>query len=109
MIRRPPRSTLFPYTTLFRSMTPQAAQAVLSLQILHSTTTIPLMCLAAVIEERRQASEALAARLRLAEMLSRLSAAFVRLPNTEIHRAIDKWLGTLGQLLVLDGVGIPAD
>src|SRR2546426_3162527 len=65
MIRRPPRSTLFPYTTLFRSMTPQAAQAVLSLQILLSTTTIPLMCLAAVIEERRQASEALAARLRL--------------------------------------------
>src|SRR5258708_19096920 len=24
MIRRPPRSTLFPYTTLFRSMLPQA-------------------------------------------------------------------------------------
>ena len=27
MIRRPPRSTLFPYTTLFRSRTPAAAQA----------------------------------------------------------------------------------
>src|SRR5256885_12362741 len=27
MIRRPPRSTLFPYTTLFRSMTQPAAQA----------------------------------------------------------------------------------
>src|SRR2546425_3598879 len=25
MIRRPPRSTLFPYTTLFRSVDPQAA------------------------------------------------------------------------------------
>src|SRR2546425_11755581 len=25
MIRRPPRSTLFPYTTLFRSLPPQAA------------------------------------------------------------------------------------
>src|SRR5258706_10939744 len=25
MIRRPPRSTLFPYTTLFRSMTPEGA------------------------------------------------------------------------------------
>src|SRR5258706_9889600 len=25
MIRRPPRSTLFPYTTLFRSLFPQAA------------------------------------------------------------------------------------
>src|SRR6266496_1184495 len=28
MIRRPPRSTLFPYTTLFRSHVPQAAGAV---------------------------------------------------------------------------------
>src|SRR2546430_8958102 len=26
MIRRPPRSTLFPYTTLFRSVSPKAAQ-----------------------------------------------------------------------------------
>src|SRR2546430_4707821 len=26
MIRRPPRSTLFPYTTLFRSLFPSAAQ-----------------------------------------------------------------------------------
>src|SRR3712207_6977673 len=26
MIRRPPRSTLFPYTTLFRSMGPKGAQ-----------------------------------------------------------------------------------
>src|SRR2546428_2371703 len=26
MIRRPPRSTLFPYTTLFRSVVPEAAQ-----------------------------------------------------------------------------------
>src|SRR5688572_31885752 len=27
MIRRPPRSTLFPYTTLFRSAGPQSAEA----------------------------------------------------------------------------------
>src|SRR5256885_16196942 len=27
MIRRPPRSTLFPYTTLFRSLTPQQIEA----------------------------------------------------------------------------------
>src|SRR3989441_5573159 len=87
-------------------MTPQAAQAVLSLQILLSTTTIPLMCLAAVIEERRQASEALATRLRLEELPPRLSAAFVHLPSTEIHRALDEWLGRLGEHLGLDCVGI---
>src|SRR2546422_5984016 len=28
MIRRPPRSTLFPYTTLFRSALPKVAEAV---------------------------------------------------------------------------------
>src|SRR2546430_15730139 len=28
MIRRPPRSTLFPYTTLFRSVTPQAVKVL---------------------------------------------------------------------------------
>src|SRR5256885_10163538 len=31
MIRRPPRSTLFPYATLFRSPGPQGSKAVLSL------------------------------------------------------------------------------
>src|SRR3712207_9152715 len=31
MIRRPPRSTLFPYTTLFRSLTDWAHQALLQI------------------------------------------------------------------------------
>src|SRR3989442_5726025 len=31
MIRRPPRSTLFPYTTLFRSLSPGSPQPQLSL------------------------------------------------------------------------------
>src|SRR2546427_5657747 len=38
MIRRPPRSTLFPYTTLFRSVMDAAGEAALSagLERLHS-------------------------------------------------------------------------
>src|SRR2546430_12616337 len=36
MIRRPPRSTLFPYTTLFRSIKTNAAQS------LHTWPTSPL-------------------------------------------------------------------
>src|SRR5574343_1448363 len=37
MIRRPPRSTLFPYTTLFRSFTPFLLNSIgiLNLTILH--------------------------------------------------------------------------
>src|SRR2546430_11623630 len=33
MIRRPPRSTLFPYTTLFRSMTPATAEECKMLRV----------------------------------------------------------------------------
>src|SRR2546426_1705776 len=32
MIRRPPRSTLFPYTTLFRSIVPRGAEQALETQ-----------------------------------------------------------------------------
>src|SRR5256885_2776494 len=39
MIRRPPRSTLFPYTTLFRSLPPHVAAAVLELQ--HAADPLP--------------------------------------------------------------------
>src|SRR5690349_22366348 len=38
MIRRPPRSTLFPYTTLFRSS--QSENLVLSLHSVHSTSVV---------------------------------------------------------------------
>src|SRR2546430_13538491 len=37
MIRRPPRSTLFPYTTLFRSMSADRPQCVVSWTTLPST------------------------------------------------------------------------
>src|SRR3712207_3186898 len=37
MIRRPPRSTLFPYTTLFRSHMPQAVAAQLDSKLLLKT------------------------------------------------------------------------
>src|SRR2546426_9329287 len=35
MIRRPPRSTLFPYTTLFRSHPPRGRQALLVARTAH--------------------------------------------------------------------------
>src|SRR5205807_2757396 len=36
MIRRPPRSTLFPYTTLFRSLHKFGSHAILGAQLLHA-------------------------------------------------------------------------
>src|SRR3712207_8982659 len=40
MIRRPPRSTLFPYTTLFRSWAWRPARIALYCQKMHVSTTL---------------------------------------------------------------------
>ena len=75
------------------------AENVLSLQIVLIVLAIPLMCLAALIEERRRAQRALEDRLRFEEVLSRLSRAFVHLPSDDIDRTIDVWLRRLGEHL----------
>src|SRR3712207_8143669 len=41
MIRRPPRSTLFPYTTLFRSKPRSAAEVVADLHALLTVARVP--------------------------------------------------------------------
>ena len=82
--------------------TPLLAESVVALQIFLSAAAIPLMCLAALIEERQQAQEALAERLRFEKLLSRMSAAFVHLPGQELDKAIGEWLRTLGEFLRLD-------
>jgi signal transduction histidine kinase/integral membrane sensor domain MASE1 len=72
---------------------------VLSLQIVLIVLAIPLMCLAALIEERQRAQQALEDRLRFEEVLSRLSRAFVHLPSDDVDRTIDAWLRRLGEHL----------
>src|SRR5256885_3685160 len=42
MIRRPPRSTLFPYTTLFRSLVDGAGDQLLRHVLLHVVAEVPL-------------------------------------------------------------------
>src|SRR3989449_6353612 len=41
MIRRPPRSTLFPYTTLFRSRVPPAARRALLAAVVDAPPPVP--------------------------------------------------------------------
>ena len=86
----------------FTAATP--AEGVLGIQVFFVEAGIPLMFLAGVIEERRRASVALAARLRVEELLSRLSSAFVHLPVQEIDQAITTWLARLGETLALDRI-----
>jgi signal transduction histidine kinase/integral membrane sensor domain MASE1 len=77
-------------------------EGVLALQIFLSVVVVPLLCLAALIVERRYAKEALEERLRFEELQSRLSGAFVHLPSHEMDRAIDTWLRRLGEFFALD-------
>src|SRR2546422_4600948 len=59
MIRRPPRSTLFPYTTLFRSFGPVGSdgQGVSVLSILHGSSLLAILTLSTVTACGRTAAE----------------------------------------------------
>ncbi len=76
-----------------------AAESALGLQIFLTVLGIPLLCLAALITERRRVEEALEERLRFEKLLARLSAAFVHLPSHQIDAAITGWLRNLGEFL----------
>jgi signal transduction histidine kinase/integral membrane sensor domain MASE1 len=78
------------------------AESVFALQIFLSVVAIPLVCLAAVVEERRRSNEAMADRLRFEELLARLSSAFVHLPSHEVETAFETSLRKIGQVLGLD-------
>src|SRR3712207_7796709 len=59
MIRRPPRSTLFPYTTLFRSKGPDSRRArvlMADTEAICEAAQRPTMRLVAVKSEEQQAS-----------------------------------------------------
>jgi integral membrane sensor domain MASE1 len=64
-----------------------ADQGVQTLQIFLIVVAIPLMCVAAIDQERRRAEHALADRLQFEEVLWQMSAAFGSLPCEEIPRA----------------------
>ncbi|HEU5195978.1 MAG TPA: MASE1 domain-containing protein [Methylomirabilota bacterium] len=95
-------TALVAIATVTHGPTTPTRDEVIGLQIFLSVLGIPLLCLAALIEERRRAQEALAERLRFEELLSRLSGAFVHLPSHEMDAAFAEWLRRLGEVLRLD-------
>jgi len=95
-------TTLVAIWTVTHGVAVPTREEILVLQIFLAVMAIPLMCLAALIEERRRAEEALSERLRFEELLSRLSGAFVHLPSHEMDGAFEVWLGRLGESLGLD-------
>ena len=95
-------TALVAIATVTHGPTPPTRDEVIGLQIFLSVLAIPLLCLAALIEERRRAQHALAERLRFEELLSRLSGAFVHLPSHGMDAAFEQWLRRLGESLRLD-------
>ena len=92
------------WTVTHGATAPPTREEILVLQLFLCVIFIPLMCLAALIEERRAAEGALGERLRFEELLSRLSGAFVHLPSHEMDCAFEEWLRRLGEALGLDRV-----
>ena len=97
-------------TTAMRAEGPFAAltpiENVLSLQIVLTVLTVPLLCLAALIEEHERTRCALEERLGFEEVLSRLSRAFVHLPSHQIDPAIEARLREIGEYLGADHITI---
>jgi two-component system sensor kinase FixL len=85
---------------------PLRAQNALAVQIIAAILAIPLMYLAALMEERRRAEKALGERLAFEELLSRLSGAFVHLPSHEMDDAFRTWLRRLGEFLGLERMAL---
>ena len=79
----------------------RAPESVLALQMSLVVVAVPMLCLGALIEERRRAERALVARLEFEEMLSRLSGAFVHVTSAEMSAAFDHWCERLGAFLGL--------
>jgi signal transduction histidine kinase len=79
---------------------------VRDVQILLIVLAVPLMYLAAITEERRKHKENLEKQLSFEELLSRLSARFIRVQPSELNAAIREWLGRLGDFLDVDRVSL---
>jgi two-component system, LuxR family, sensor kinase FixL len=89
---RGPFSTLLP------------GDGVLAVQTFLIVEALPLMCLSAIVEERRKTSADLRERLRFERLLSHLSREFVRSPVPEISEHFETWLRRCGEFFKAEEV-----
>jgi len=75
---------------------------VLALQLGLSVVAVPILCLAALIEERWRTEAELGERLAFEQVLSRMSAALVLASGRGIEDAAAIWLGKLAVFLKVD-------
>jgi signal transduction histidine kinase/integral membrane sensor domain MASE1 len=79
-----------------------AEERVRALQVFLIVVGVPLLCLAALVEERRQVAKTLLERLRFEELVSQISSVFVHLPSHEMPEAFPTALERLTKFLDLD-------
>jgi signal transduction histidine kinase/integral membrane sensor domain MASE1 len=88
----------------FATMAAGTGVTAVTLSLIVAAVT--LMCLSALLEERRHSQYTLAMRLQFEELLSGLSGTFVHLPSDQMDRALDSSLGRIGSFLRVDCLGL---
>ena len=83
---------------------PSPPHTLVSLQLVLIALSMPLLVLAAAIEERHAALYAVAVRLRFEELLSHLSQAFVHVPSDATRERFDSGMERVGRHFGLEGV-----
>ena len=77
-------------------------ESLVALQMYLSVMAIPLLCLTALLEEKRAAARAVSAQLSFEELLVRLSTSFVRLPGDQMAVGFAACLEQVGRFLDVD-------
>jgi signal transduction histidine kinase/integral membrane sensor domain MASE1 len=83
----------------FQGLSP--ADTTLALQIYLLVVSIPLLVVAALIEERRLGQQTVSNRLALEALLAGLSGRFVHVPSNRMHEVLSASLGQIGESLGL--------
>ena len=81
-----------------------AAETTLALQLLLLFIAIPLLVVAALIEERWLSQQDTFNRLAFEALLARLSTSFVQAPSEDMHKVFSDSLRQIGDLLSLDSL-----
>lgn len=82
------------------------SESVVALQVYLTIMALPMMFVAALLEERRQATRHLSERLRFEELLSHASGGFVSLPSDAMERAFTERLPEIGGVMNVDAVAL---
>jgi C4-dicarboxylate-specific signal transduction histidine kinase len=82
------------------------AQSLMAAQMYLAVIGCPLMCVAGLLEERRDTAKALAQQLRFEALLSAMSGAFIHVRHADMSAAFDENLQRVGEFLRVDYVSL---